>query len=320
MEYRIYKVSAYYIVKVVELYEKYKQIGKDFNASSVARALDTSEVNARNAIKAAEQLGLMRVSESILYASSDEQRKIFRKMLQSYNPFLDFVFFLNKGDKAYQAVRKIIEIYNINRKPEDILWTFKNWGIFAGIFKDKGEFEFSDNIAPLKPKKINELSDLLDNEIKIMIWVKKVLGEAESYLSNDEYEDIIKAISIMEKDPRNSIKLIGEVLEDILRRIAVENGIDVGKKNGISEIATELRKHKILASKHIGVLRGIQVFLDRDIFDGLSAFRNMAHHSLDKYEMKKWELSEELALSYLIQVILCIKSMYFYVTKKQLKF
>lgn len=315
MKFKIYPVDAKRIIEVTELWEKYKKVGKEPTKSSIAKALNVSEVTARNAIGAMKQLKLDEVSDKIANSDLEEQKQWFRKSLQSYDPFLEFIDFMNKGDAPSKAIQKVIEIYEIKRKSKDVLWSFQNWGVFSGIFKNKN-FELSESIKTLKPSKIAEL-DLLDNELKAKIWVKKVLENAYDYLK--EHESLIKSILNTKNDPRDSIKLAGEVLEDILRKIAMDKKVDVSKKNGISEIAEELRENKIIASKHIGILKGIQVFLDRDIFDNLSSFRNMAHHSIDKYEMKKWELSEELALSYVIQVILCIKSLYYYVIENQLK-
>jgi len=318
MKFKIYPVDAKRIIEVTELWEKYKKIGKEPTKSSIAKALNVSEVTAQNAIGAMKQLKLDEVSDKIANSNLEEQKQWFRKSLQSYDPFLEFVNFINKGDSPSKAIQKVIEIYGIKRKPKDVLWAFQNWGVFAGIFKNKN-FELLESIKSLKPSKIAEL-ELLDNELKAKIWIKKVLEDVGTYLTTEEYESLIKSILDIKNDPRNSIKLAGEVLEDTLRKIARDKNVNVSKKNGISEIAEELRKNKIIASKHIGILKGIQVFLDRDIFNNLSSFRNMAHHSIDKYEMKKWELSEELALSYVIQVILCIKSLYYYVIENHLKF
>ena len=210
---------------------------------------------------------------------------------------------------------------NWNRKEEDIQWIFRNWGSFAGIFKEKrGVFEFSDNIQQPTPPKIVELTEILNNELKSKIWIKNVIGDAFKYLSEGEFNTLVKSMLEFEKDSRNSIRNAGEILEDFLRILAKIRNIDMSKRNGIFEIAEELRKNKVIASKHVGILKGLQIFLDRDIFNGLSAFRNMSHHGIDKKEEKKWELSSELALTYIIQVILCIKSLYFYSIKNKLIF
>ncbi len=318
--FKIYPVNAKIIIEVIELYEKYKKTGKELDKTSISKALGLSEVTIQNSIGAMKQLKLDDISDIIENSNKEKQKILFREALQSYKPFLEFLYFLEKGEDPSKAIQKIIEIFNIKRRIKDVKWTFQNWGVYANIFKKNSKFELNESIKNLIPNKLAELVNLLDNEIKIKIWVKKILGEAENYLSNNDYKTLLKSILNIEKDPRNAILHSSEVLEDFLRKIAKDKEIDVSKRNGISEIAEELRKNKIIASKHIGILKGIKVFLDRDVFDGFASFRNMAHHGLDKNEMKKWELSEELAFSYIIQVLLCIKSIYYYVIKNQLKF
>lgn len=308
MEYRIYKVSAKFVVKAAEQYAKFKEMKKEVTPSSLARALNTSEANARNALKAAEQLGLLDLSEKFWTVSNEGQKILFRKKLQSYKPFFEFIYLLNKGYTPDEAIASILEIFNIKRKKEDVLWTFHNWGIFAGIFRHQQGFEFVEELNSFAPSKVIELQDILTNEIKTKTWIMDILGKAKLYISEEEYEGLIKSVLISDKDPRESIREAGEILEDVLRKIAVEKNIDVSKRNGITEIAEELRKNKIISSKHLQILKG------------MSAFRNMAHHGKDKYEMKRWKLSKELALSYFIQVILCIKSLYYFLHKNQLNF
>jgi len=319
MEFKIYPVDAKWIIEVAELYEKFKKEGKELDKKSIAKALGVSEVTVQNAIGAFKQLEVDKICDKIANSNLEGQKQLFRKVLQSYKPFLEFIFFLEKGDSPIKAIRKVLSIFEIRRKTKDVLWTFQNWGSFAGVFKGKN-FELLDSIKSLRPSIIEDLSNSLNNEIRAKIWVKKILGTAESYLSNEEYESLIKSILNVMKDPREAVQSAGEALEDFLRKLAHDKGIDVSRENGIYQITEELRKNNVLASKHVPILKGLQVFLDRDVFEGLAAFRNIAHHGKDKKEMKKWELSEELSLSYIIQVLLCIKSLYYYVIQEQLKF
>jgi len=321
MKFKIYPVDAKHIIEVVKIAHKCKEIGKKFDKNVVIQAFNKSKTTALNAIGAAEQLNLFNIDEKIVQSSKEDQIALFREKLQNYRPFMDFLEFLYDGHTPEESVQIVKSIYGFKRKTEDILWTFSNWGKFAKIFKDKkGVLEFLDEIKKPVPSKIVELKDVLNDQLKARIWVKKILGNAVKLLSDKEFDSLVSSMLLFEENPRESIKLAGEVLEDFLRTVAKTCNVDVSKKNGIEEIAVELRRHKIIASKHTGILRGLQVFLDRKIFSSLSAFRNMAHHGKDKYEDRRWELSSELALSYVIQVILCIKSLYSYVIEKQLKF
>ena len=317
--YRIYKIDAQTIIKCVELYGKFKDVNNKADYTKIADGLGIHTRKAREALKAAEELKLLNTSSKFVSASPEEQKLLFRKALQSFKPFVDFIFFLEKGDTPDEAVRKIKSLYNVERNPKDILWVFKKWGTFADIFL-KDTFELANELKNSKPSMIGELLLQMDNELKAKLWLAKVLGDAKKYITNEEHDSLTEAILHIQKNPRRSVQSAGEVLEDYLRKIANDRNIDVSKKNGIFQIAEELSKNGVIASKHVPILKGLQVFLDRDIFDGLAAFRNMAHHGKDKKEMKKWELSEELALSYVIQVVLCIKSLYYYLIEEQLTF
>ena len=316
--YKFYKVKAEDVVKVVEIYGKFQDIPTNIS-SKIADALNMGERKARESLNMAKELRLLSIAKEFALSDRNKQKLLFRKALQSFRPFLDFVFFLQKGDSPEESVTKVRAIYDIKRNANDILWAFKNWGNFAGVFVNDS-FELIDEIKAPEPSIIKELLTDINNELKAKLWLDKVLGDAKNYLTYEDFELLTQAITNLKKDPRNSLKISGEALEDILRSIAKDRNVDVSKKNGIAQIAEEMRKNNILADKHVSILRGLQVFLDRDIFYGLSTFRNMAHHSKDKKEMKKWELSEELALSYLIQVILCIKSLCYYVIEDKLTF
>ena len=316
--YKFYKVNAKDIGKVVEIYGKFQDIPTNIS-SKIAEALKMNERKARESLNMAKELGLLNIAKEFALSDRNKQKLLFRKALQSFRPFLDFVFFLQKGDSPEESATKIRAIYDIKRNANDILWAFKNWGNFAGVFVNDS-FELTEEIKDPEPSIIKELLTDVNNELKAKLWLDKVLGDAKNYLTDEDFELLTQAIINLKKDPRNSLKISGEALEDVLRSIAKDRNVDVSKKNGILQIAEEMRRNNLLADKHISILRGLQVFLDRDIFYGLAAFRNMAHHSKDKKEMKKWELGEELALSYLIQVVLCIKSLYYYVIKDKLTF
>ena len=303
----------------MELYGKFKNMGNKVDYTKISEGLGISARKAREALKAAEELRLLDVSSRLVSASVEKQKIFFRKALQSFKPFMDFIFFLEKGNTPEEATKKIKSLYNVGRKPEDILWVFKKWGNFSSIFLND-TFKLVSNLKNPQPSLIGELLLQMDNELKVKLWLAKVLGDAKNRITDEEYESLIEAVLNVPKDPRRSVQSAGEFLEDYLREIAKNRKVDVSNKNGVSQIAEELRKNRVLASKHVSILKGLQVFLDRDIFDGLAAFRNMSHHGKDKKEMKKWELSEELALSYVIQVILCIKSLYYYVMEGKLIF
>jgi len=321
LSFKIYKVSANFIKEVTILHSKFEEREIDFNNKNVAEALNTSIGNARNAINAAQQLSLLNISEKFKISLEEKQKLLFRQHLQSFIPFFDFLEMLYEGKTPEEATRIINVLHKWGRSEKDIIWIFKNWGEFAGIFQNtKGSLKFVKNLKKPGEKHFIKIIQDLDDGLKAKIWIKQIIGNTNGFVSNSDYINLTKSILMIQTEPRESLKNAGAVLEDFLRKIAKINNVDVSKKNGISQIASELRKNKLLAGKHIGILEGLQVFLDRRVFDNFSAFRNMATHGIDKEENKKWEFSTELALSFIIQVILCIKSIYFYFIEKKLVF
>jgi len=290
--FKVYKVSANYIAEATKLHFKFKERGIEFNKKKISEALKTSEDNAQNAKNAARQLSLLNSSEKFSKSTIETQKILFRQYLQSFIPFIDFIESLYDGKSPEEAARLVKILHNWGKREKDIIWIFKNWGTFAGIFQKKqGKLEFRHAIKTSEINDINKNIIELDDELKVKIWIKNRIGNANKILSISDYKNLTKSILNIQNEPRESIKSAGEVLEDFLRKIAAKRNIDVSNKNGISQISIELRNHKILASKHIGILKGLQVFLDRRIFDGLSAFRNMSTHGIDKIESKRWELS-----------------------------
>lgn len=321
MEFLIYKVSAMYIIKAVVFYNKCMERKKKTNANMLSKALNTSIVNSRNAIKAAEQLELLKISYKFTNKNLTEQKLLFRQALQSYKPFNDFLNFLYNGETPNSAIKMIKSLYNLNRNEKDLMWILKNWGCYSGIFKNKrGKLELLNNIKVAIPNELKELFNTLNNEIKARIWVKKILEASNGFLSQNDFDNLVFAMINFNNNPRESIKRCGETLEDILRKIAYKNNINVSSKNGISQISQKLRSKRILANKHVNSLKGLEIFLDRNIFDGFSAYRNMSVHGIDKHERKRWDLSSELALTYVIQTILCIRSLYYWIFEKKLIF
>ncbi len=320
MEFKIYPVDAKYVIEAAILKAKKEKVGKSFSKNDLEK-LGISSVYAQNAIKSAEQLDLFSSGNKLSAVSEEEKRIVFREKLQEYSPFLDFIGYLTNGISPHEAVKRVKIVYELGRNEKDILWTFSNFGRHAGIFVDKkGKLELSESIKVTAPTKLIEIIQNLDNELKARLFLKNLLGDSVKDLSAQELNDLVYAFLNFETNPEESVRKAGIVLEDFLRTLAKKRNVDVTKASGIEEIASILRKNKILASKHTNVLRGLQVFLICDIYGGFSAFRAMPSHGKDKTEEVRWELSSELALTYVIQIILAIKSLWYYTIKKQLEF
>lgn len=320
MEYKIYPVDAKYVIEAAVLKQKKEKVGKSFSRNDLEK-LGISSTYAQSAIKSAEQLDLFSSGDKLSAVSEEEKRMIFREKLQRYPPFLDFIGYLTDGFLPHEATKRVKVVYELGRNEKNILWTFNNFGRYAGIFTDKkGKTELSESIKVTSPKKLMEITQDLDNELKAKLFLKNLLGNSVNDLSAQESNDLVYALLNFETSPEESVRKAGIVLEDFLRTLAKKRDVDVKRAKGIEEIAGVLRKNHILASKHVNILRGLEVFLVCSVYSGFSAFRAMPSHGKDRVEEGRWELSSELALTYVIQTILAIKSLWYYAVKKQLKF
>lgn len=320
MEFKISPVDAKYVIDASVLKARKEKVGKNFSKNDLEK-LGISSVYAQNAINSAEELNLFQIGDKLSTASEEERRIIFREKLQDYPPFLDFIGYLTEGLSPQEAVKRLKIVYELKRNEKDILWAFSNFGKYAGIFVDKkGKLELRESIKVMPPTKLLGIIQNLDDELKARLFLKNLLGDSAGDLSSQETNDLVYSLLNFEMDPEESVRKAGIVLEDFLRTLAKKRNVDVKGAKGIEEIAGVLRKNHVLASKHVNILRGLEVFLVCDVYIGFSAFRAMPSHGKDRVEEERWELSSELALTYVIQTVLAIKSLWYYAIKKQLKF
>ncbi len=135
MKFKIYNVSAEKIINTIEVYKKCEENEIEFNKKILSDSLNISNETARNAIGAARQLNLLNINYDLYDASNKKKIEIFKNKLLCYKPFRDFIELMNRGYTKIDAINIIKNIYTFNIKNETILWTFKNWGRYAGIFE-----------------------------------------------------------------------------------------------------------------------------------------------------------------------------------------
>jgi|GEM_PF-5855679 len=265
------------------------------------------------------------VAKQFPYYDEGTKRNYFRSALQRYPPFLKFLHFLRQGDGVTAAARTAI-LLGIDKKPELLHTILRGWGIYAGILRKKGqETLVVEKLEEVKPARVVDISQALDDEIKAREYLMWVLGD-DPYesLSQEEADDLVTALVNYEDDPGDSIFRAGRVLEDYLKTVARERKVDLGKATQLRGIAEKLRAQGVIASKHVNILRGLEVFIHQDVMNGLAAYRHMRGHGKDSKETKatgleqRWSLSPEIALTHVLQCILTIKSLWYYAAKGKL--
>jgi hypothetical protein len=171
-----------------------------------------------------------------------------------------------------------------------------------------------------------ELLELLDDDIKCRTFLSKWLGnDAFNFIDEDIKRDLINAIKNYEKNPEQSIRYAGNALEDHLKLISKNRQIRLVNRNGrplhtIGSIMKKLFDENVIADHHYSTLRGLEVFLSYNVLEGLNAFRKMTSHGKNLNVMKRWELGYEIALVIILQLILAIRSTYYYAVKNKLRY
>ena len=315
MDYKIQNVAAESIVEVVEgIYYSGK---KGFTIEEAEAYINKKSSYTRRALNMGEQLGLIKKEKEKYYflgenvelirAKKSDRYIIFRKYLQRYDPFILFLALIVKGNAIEEAIRKIKVIYKISVNEKEIRFAFLNWGQHSKIFdydKDKNEISLKIEMDELPVLYLKELIESLNAEVKTKIYIAEKLTElVYGFLESEEIDYLTKALINHEKDPRNSIDDAGRAFEDFLRRIGAENGHNVSKISGISQLA------QVLGGSNAGLIHTKHLH----ICMGLGALRVAAAHSKDKTTMESWKINPDLALETILLIISVTRSIYYYV-------
>jgi len=269
---------------------------------------------------------LKNIQNSIPQTWKEEDKIVFFKnSIQAFQPFLRYYDFISKGFSHSSAASKTSSIFEISPPLSGENNVFKRWGVFSGIFDDSGEIKAELKESPIKQKteffiEAQGLNDDLRCRKFILDWVGE---DSFNFIDEDIKSDLIKALKCYDSDPDSSIKHSGNALEDHIKLIAKNRGVLLNSSNGkplstIGAMVQKLREVKVLADHHTNTLKGLEVFLSADVFHGLNAFRIMPSHGKNLEAKQRWSLSSEIALIVVLELILAIKSTYYYAIKKKL--
>jgi len=290
---------------------------KGLVAEEVANYIGKTKEYARRCINLAIQLKMIKEldgkyiveteSEDISQAKKEQWPIFFRKFLQRYQPFLLFVSLINRGNSTEEACRKVKIIYGISTDVKIIRKSLITWGKYADILemgtKDAVKVKISTEPTP---DYIKELIEALESDIKVRIYMaNKLTDEVFGYLQHDEIEFLVKGLRRHQNDPRGSIEDAGKAFEDFLRRIGVNKGVDLSKSSGIGQCAQSLRKADVIMQKHI------------EMCEHVNAFRLAAAHSKEKSTLTSWKINSDAAIETVLTILTLIRSIFFYVFKKE---
>jgi hypothetical protein len=313
-EYHLPDVSASIIMETVEGICHAKDNG--LTIPKIAEYIGKTETYAQRAVGACLQLGMIKENNGcfvctpdamdITRANKEQRPMIFRKFLQRYNPFILFVMLMSKDNSPEVAARKVRTIYSISGGSEITLRALLGWGIYSDLLtKSKGNVILKIEPETLSAEYVRELLEALESDIKARVYIARKLGdEVFGYLRQDEVDYITKALRKHEEDPRNSVDDAGRAFEDFLRRLAIDNKVDVCDCTGIGQIADRLlSEKKILDKQHKMCMH-------------INSVRIAAAHGKEPKTLEPWKINADAVLEIILTILTTIRSIHSYVFKQ----
>lgn len=235
---------------------------------------------------------------------------IMRKYIQQYEPFISFVQFCMNDNTVTEAAQKVFALYNFKGKNFEMLRDlFTSWGNTTEIFSIESDKIVLDSIIDAEFKRIESPYLALDNDMAIRLYIGNRLGTDLSALMDPvDIDELTNALKKYHKESREAIGCAGRAFENYLRRIAINVGVDVSTKNGITQIIEFVKSNKKIHSKH------------NSIGGSIGAIRNMSGHGVDPKELEPWELTPQSALAFIELVISTIRSLYMFINRNILTF
>jgi hypothetical protein len=251
------------------------------------------------------------LANSLGRTPNDELKlNVIRKFIQSYEPFITFIQYHLNGTTLEESARKVYVSYMLEGKDHNFLKElFISWGTATGIFSIATNGITLDDTIRTQLSVINSLNLNLADDMAIRIYICDTLSaDLFATLTPAEVEELVDAYKKSSTDARGAIECAGRAFEDFLRRIAPIVGIDVSRKNGISEVINALFNNRDASNVNHNKIHNKQQNLGLAIAD----IRNMAGHSREARTMERWELTTHSAKMYIDLILSTIRSIYSY--------
>ncbi|QQS23325.1 hypothetical protein IPM19_02040 [bacterium] len=198
---------------------------------------------------------------------------------------------------------------------------FKSWGKYGEVLKVDGTVSIEATLRNQSLEKIDELRSAFMSAFSAQEYLNQILGDdAFAFLDDSIREELIKAMVDFSHDPRGSIKITREVLEDFLSDYGGHFNINMSGAGTFNKKILLLRQNKKIATKHVPILEGLEIMLEGKVMENIGAFGNLAHHGKIDEDMSRWNVSGEIALCVVLETILTIKSIYLYGVKGQTQY
>jgi hypothetical protein len=202
-----------------------------------------------------------------------------------------------QGFDILQACREAKTLFDLQPNPAVVRDVFARWGGYSrSLVGDPPTVDTSLGIdSPLAAV----IDPILDAEGAAQEYLSDALSLAV-YVALDAgvRDNLLLGLQrlVAREEARSVGQPLGIAFEDFLRGIADQHAIDVSKKNGLVEVATELRSHGKLAKKHVGLVQAV------------GAVRTAIEHGIDNDEGKEWQITAQGVRLLITNIVLAIKS------------
>lgn len=277
-----------------------------------------SEAYVRSALAICKLLSILDEDGNVnSYANSlgktpnDELKlNVMRKFIQEYEPFTTFIKYHMNGTTLEESARKVYVSYKLEGKDSNFLKDlFMSWGTTTGIFTSSTNSIILEEGIQKQLSTINTLDINLADDMAIRIYISDILSaDIFSSLTSTEIEELVDAYKKCSTDARGAIECAGRAFEDFLRRIAPTVGVDVSRRNGISEVINALFNNRDASNVNHNKIHSKQQNIGLAIGD----IRNMAGHSREARTMERWDLKTHSAKMYIELVLSIIRSIHIY--------
>lgn len=299
MSFEIYRTTAEHIIGATDAA---LQKMEGVNENLIAQFLDITEDYALNALRMAEQLGLLSKNQSgefipcfpyaVYLITSDPHHKaaILRFVLEQYPPYKTFKFRVALTGIAPEAANQARALHNIHAHRDDILGTLINLGTYANSLVS----EAAGRYLPVEGEAndyILMVEEAIQNRETAELHVRRRMGsEVADWVNQTEvFNPLVTAyqrLGSAKEDQRAPIVHAANAVESFLSQIAALRNVNIQNANGINAKTERLAQTNHLATKHKFILKY------------LGHVRNAADHGIDSEIGQAWEISQNTAIEY----------------------
>lgn len=299
MSYEIYRTTAEHVIGATDAALQKKD---GVNENLVAQFLDITEDYALNALRMAEQLGLLSKNQSgdfipcfpyaIYLITSDPRHKaaILRFVLEQYLPYKTFKFRVTLTGEVPEAANQTRAIYNIPAHRADIHETLVNLGTYANslVSEAAGRYRPVEGEANDYILLVEEV--IQDRETAELHVRRKMGSKAVGWIDQTEvFNPIVTAyqrLTSVDEDTRAPVVHAGNAIDSFLTQIANNYTVNIQNATGINAKVEKIAQEGHLTTKHKFMLKY------------LGHVRNAADHGTDSETGQAWEISKNTAIEY----------------------